>query len=151
MPALKELTLVRCQPYLNETLTLESWISSLPFMSCIWETLSTSLTKLVLDLGQPVRLQQDRDIEYKSYITPIEMKPLQQQAELQELRLLNMHDSYQSIVWETVFHNTSDSGMRVLDLQMAAAPLVRSEHWRKASDVFGLTVSTENTKEKEYK
>jgi hypothetical protein len=136
---------------LNEILTSKSWISGLPFMSCIWETLSTSLTKLVLDLGQPLRLQQDRNIEYKSYITPNEMKPLQQQAELQELRLLNMHDSYQSAIWETVFHNTSDSGMRVLDLQMAAAPLVRSDHWRKALNVFGLTVSTGNIKEKEYK
>ena len=41
--------------------------------------------------------------------------------------------------------------MRVLDLQMAAAPLVRLEHWRQAKDVVGLTVPVEDTKEKEYK
>lgn len=41
--------------------------------------------------------------------------------------------------------------MKVLDLQMAAAPLIRSEHWREARDVIGLTVPVEDAKEKEYK
>jgi hypothetical protein len=120
-------------------------------MTCIWEKLSTSLTRLVLDLGQPVRLQQDGDVEYKSYITPSEMKPLSQQTELKELRLFRMHDSLQSIYWETVYSNKSKDGMRVLDLQMAAAPLVRKEHWHKAQDVVGLTVPKENPSEKDNK
>ncbi|KAI4675582.1 uncharacterized protein J4E88_007615 [Alternaria novae-zelandiae] len=135
MPALKELT----------------WISDLPFMAVIWTKLSTSLTKLVLDLGQPVRLQQDGENEYKSYISPAEMRPLVQQTELEELRLFNMHDSYQSIYWETVFRNTSKTGMRVLDLDMAAPPIVRKDHWHKAADVRGLTVPKIDSKEKEYK
>ncbi|KAF1834152.1 hypothetical protein BDW02DRAFT_647814 [Decorospora gaudefroyi] len=135
MTALKELT----------------WISSLPFMACIWEKLSTSLTKLVLDLGQPVRLQQDGDMEYKSYITVNEMKPLLQQTQLKELRLFRMHDSFQSVYWEAVFRNVSESGMCVIDLQMAAAPIVRKEHWHKAENVVGLTVPKEHSKEKEYK
>ncbi|KAI4956464.1 hypothetical protein J4E91_000675 [Alternaria rosae] len=135
MPALKELT----------------WISDLPFMAVIWTKLSTSLTKLVLGLGQPVHLQQDGENEYKSYITPAEMKPLVQQTELEELRLFHMHDSLQSIYWEAVFRNTSKTGMRVLDLDMAAPPIVRKEHWRKADDVRGLTVPKIDSKEKEYK
>jgi hypothetical protein len=120
-------------------------------MTVIWEKLSTTLSKLILDLGQPVRLQQDGDIEYKSYITPAEMKPLQQQTELKELRLFRVHDSLQTIVWDTLYRNTADGGMRVLDLQMAAAPLVRKEHWHKAKDVVGLTVPKENSKEKDNK
>ncbi|RYO69995.1 hypothetical protein AA0113_g3368 [Alternaria arborescens] len=135
MPALKELT----------------WISGLPFMAVIWEKLSTSLTKLILDLGQPVRLQQDGTNEYKSYITPAEMRPLVQQTELEELRLFGMHDSLQSVYWETVFRNTSTTGMRVLDLNMAAPPIVRQDHWRKADNVRGLTVPKADSKEKEYK
>lgn len=128
-----------------------SWISDLPFMAVIWTKLSTSLTKLVLGLGQPVHLQQDGENEYKSYITPAEMKPLVQQTELEELRLFHMHDSLQSIYWEAVFRNTSKTGMRVLDLDMAAPPIVRKEHWRKADDVRGLTVLKTDSKEKEYK
>jgi hypothetical protein len=120
-------------------------------MACIWEKLSTSLTKLVLDLGQPVRLQQDGNVEYKSYIAPSEMRPLVQQTELKELRLFRMHDSLQSIYWETVYGNVVKDGMRVLDLQMAAAPLVRKEHWHKAEAVVGLTVPKADSKEKEYK
>ena len=50
-----------------------------------------------------------------------------------------------------MFRNISDGGIRVLDLQMAAAPLVRNEHWRKARDVFELTVSNDDPLENEYK
>ncbi|XP_014551631.1 hypothetical protein COCVIDRAFT_42068 [Bipolaris victoriae FI3] len=135
MPGLKELT----------------WIAGIPFMSVVWETLPTSLTKLVLDLGQPIRIEQDGDIEYKSYITQTDMRPLVQQTELKELRLFRMHDSMQSVVWETIFMNVSESGMRVADLQMAAEPLVRATHWHKAEDVRGLTVPKQDSNEKEYK
>jgi hypothetical protein len=120
-------------------------------MSVVWKTLSTSLTKLVLDLGQPVRIEQDGNIEYKSYITHKEMKPLVQQTELKELRLFRMHDSLQAVVWETIFRNVSESGMRVADLQMAAEPLVRAKHWHKAENVVGLTVPKQDSSEKEYK
>jgi hypothetical protein len=98
-----------------------------------------------------VRLDQDGDVLHRSYITSREMKPLQEQRKLRELRLFHVHESLQCVVWDTVFRNTSKGGMRVLDLQMASAPLVRAEHWRKAKDVVGLTVPTEESKEKEYK
>jgi hypothetical protein len=109
------------------------------------------LTKLVLDLGEPVRLDQDGDLLHKSYITADEMKPLQEQVELKELRLLRVHNTLQPLVWETVFRNTSEGSMHVLDLQMASAPIVRSSQWRKANDVAGLTVPTDASEEKEYK
>ena len=105
----------------------------------------------MLDLGEPVRLDQDGDVLHKSYITPSEMKSLQEQTELKELRLFRVRDSLQPLIWETVFRNTSQGGMRVLDVQMAAAPIVRSEQWKKANDVAGLTVPTETSEEKEYK
>jgi hypothetical protein len=117
----------------------------------VWEKLPTTLTKLVLDLGEPVRLDQDGEFLHKSYITLSEMKPLLEQVKLKELRLFRVRDSLQPLVWETVFRNISDSGMRVLDLQMAAAPIVRSEQWKKANDVAGLTVPTEECEEKQYK
>lgn len=120
-------------------------------MSMIWGTLPTCLTKLVLDLGQPIRIEQDGDIEYKSYLSQHMMKSLVQQTELQELRLFRMHDSMQAVIWETLFRNTSESGMRVADLQMAAEPLVRVTHWHKAEDVVGLTVPKQDSNEKEYK
>ncbi|PZD46777.1 hypothetical protein A1F97_00553 [Pyrenophora tritici-repentis] len=139
MPALKELT----------------WISGLPFMPVVWEKLPTSLTKLVLDLGQPMKVhhdvQHEKVIEYNSYITANEMKPLACQTQLKELRLLRIQDSMQSVVWETIFRNKSEDNMRVADLQMAAAPLVRTKHWHKAEDVVGLTVPKGDFKEKEYK
>lgn len=123
----------------------------MPFTAPIWEGLRTTLTKLVLDLGEPVRLEQNGEFLHKSFITANEMKPLQEQVELKELRLFRLHESIQPLVWETVFRNTSDSGMRLLDIQMASAPIVRSESWRKAPDVIGLTVPTEDSEEKEYK
>jgi hypothetical protein len=151
MPALEELTYVYPLAELIHLLTNGSWISGLPFMATVWEKISTSLTKIVLDLGQPVRLQQVGKHEYKSYITPAEMKPLVQQTKLRELRLFGMHDSLQSVYWETVFRNTSETGMRVLDLNMAHPPIVRQGHWHKAEDVRGLTIPKADSKEKEYK
>ena len=67
-------------------------------MSSVLEKLPSSLSKLILDLGQPIHLHQNGDELYKSYITPIEMKALQQQTELTELRLFRMHYSLQSII-----------------------------------------------------
>lgn len=114
-------------------------------------SLPTNLIKLVVDLGEPVRLDQDGDVLHKSYITSTELKPLQEQTELKELRLLRVHDAIQPLIWETVFRNTTDNGMRVLDIQMANAPIVRSEQWKRAKNVVGLTVPTETSEEKEYK
>lgn len=129
----------------------DSWVSGLPFLTSILEKLPTSLTKLIIDLGQPVRLHRDGDLFRKSYMTQAEMKALQQQTKLKELRLFRMHDSFQPVIWETVFRNASKTGIRVLDLQMAAGPLVRSKFWRKAKDVIGLTVLSDDPNEKEYK
>jgi len=124
-------------------------------MPAVWQKLTTSLTKLVLDLGQPTKVhydvQHDHVIEYNSYITANEMKPLVQQTQLKELRLFRMQDSMQSLIWEAIFRNKSENGMRVADLQMAAAPIVRSTHWHKADNVVGLTVPKADSKEKEYK
>lgn len=155
MPGLKELTYVQHSQLFALSLMCSSWISGLPFMSVVWEELPTSLTKLVLDLGQPINVhhdvQQDRVIDYNYYITANEMKPLAHQTKLEELRLFRMQDSMQTSIWEAIFRNTSEDGMRVADLQMAAAPLVRSKHWHKAADVVGLTVPKADSKEKEYK
>lgn len=93
----------------------------------------------------------DGGILHKSHITAMEMKPLQKQTQLKELRLLNMFDSYQLTVWETVFRNKTEDGMRVLDLQMASAPMVRTMQGRMAKDVTGLTMSVQEGKEMEYK
>ncbi|KAF1913972.1 hypothetical protein BDU57DRAFT_558891 [Ampelomyces quisqualis] len=128
-----------------------TWISGLPFTSVVFEKLPTTLKKLVIDVGEPVRLEQDGDVLHKSFITQNELKPLKEQVKLKELRLFRVRDSVQSIVWETVFRNTSEGSMRVLDVQMAAAPIVRSERWKKAKDVAGLTVPTESANSMEYK
>lgn len=120
-------------------------------MARIWETLGTSLTKLVLDLGQPVRLEQYGNILHKSYITPLEMIKLQNQRELKELRLFSMQDSYQSTVWTTVYSNSTEGGMRLVELNMAAPPEIRVPHWHKAEDVLGLTVPKEEDHNSEYK
>lgn len=128
-----------------------SWFSGLPFTAPVFAKLATPLKKLVIDLGQPVRLDEDGFTVHKSYITVSELKPLLEQVKLEELRLFRVHDSLQPLVWETVFRNTSDGGMRLLDLQMAKAPIVRTETWKKAKDVSGLTVPTEEAKEQVYK
>lgn len=132
-------------------LIIARWISGLPFTAAVWGSLPSTLAKLVLDLGEPVRLEQDGDVLHKSYIIPDEMRSLQEQVKLKELRLFRVHNSFQLMVWETVFRNTSEGGMRILDVQMAAAPIVRSEQWKKAKDVVGLTVALENSAEKGYK
>ena len=140
---------------LDEMLNLQevTWISSLPFTAALWKKLPTTLEKLVLDLGQPVRLTRlyGGDLS-KSWITTSEMKPLQYMTNLQELRLLRMHDSFQAVVWDTVYRNTSTKGMRVVELQMAWAPIVRGrDHWIKAQNVSGLDVPVEECVEEKYK
>ncbi|KAF2823469.1 hypothetical protein CC86DRAFT_396240 [Ophiobolus disseminans] len=128
-----------------------TWISGLPFSAAVWSSLPTTLVKLVLDLGEPVRLDQDGDVLHKSYITSTEMKPLQEQTELEELRLFRVRDSLQPLIWETVFRNSRANGMRVLDVQMANAPIVRLEQWKTAENVVGLTVPTETSEVEVYK
>jgi hypothetical protein len=130
-----------------------TWISGLPFTAALWKKLPTTLEKLVLDLGQPVRLTKlyGGDVS-KSWITTSEMKPLQCMTSLQELRLLRMHDSFQVVVWDAVYRNTSTTGMRVVDLQMKWAPIVRGrDDWLKAQDVSGLNVPVEEGVEEKYK
>lgn len=55
---------------------------------------------------------------------------------LQELRILGMRDSFQLIIWQTVYQNSHF--MRVLDLQMAVPPVIRHKGWVKAENVRGL-------------
>lgn len=127
-------------------------MTNLPFTAHIWTGLTTSLSKLVIDIGNPVRLQVDGfTAVHKSYLTTNELSPLVQQTKLKELRLFHMHNSYQLVIWETVYRNTSEGGMRLLELTMAAAPLVRSEHWLKANNVTGLTVAISEDGGREYK
>lgn len=109
-------------------------------MMILWEALPTSLTKLAIDVGWPLSID-DRDPHRQNYLSQADMKPLVNFTKLQELRIFNMRDTLQSIVWECVFRNKAkDKGMKVLDLQMAAAPLVRRDHWAKGAKVNGLHV-----------
>ncbi|KAJ4374263.1 hypothetical protein N0V83_003004 [Neocucurbitaria cava] len=135
MPALKELT----------------WISGLPLLACVLEKLPKSMTKIILNLGQGICVQQDTEYSHMAYITPTDMKPLLEQTELKELRLFSMQVSLQCVVWETVFRNKAEGGMFLLDLGMATAPLVRKNHWLLAQDVVGLKVVNEDSKDKGYK
>jgi hypothetical protein len=120
-------------------------------MAAIWDGLPISLTKLVLDLGEPVRLEEDGPTLHKSYITHDEMRPLRKLVKLRELRFFRVHESFQPTIWETVFRNTSTGGMRVLDIQMARAPIIRSEEWRKAEDVTGLNFPLKGSEDEQYK
>lgn len=79
--------------------------------------------KLVLDIGKPIRIEPAAFIR-KVYFSPDDMKLLVAFTKLKELRIFGMHESFQSVIWKTVFRNTTDKGMSVLDLQMATPPLV---------------------------
>ncbi|CBX94766.1 predicted protein [Plenodomus lingam JN3] len=130
------------------------WLASLAFTAHVWEGLNTSMTKIIIDLGYPVRLIVNGFSAHESFITSDELKPLVQQTKLKELRLFHMKDdsySYQPVIWETVYRNSNENGMRLLDINMADPPIVRSEHWHKAEDVAGLTVAHCKTGDKDYK
>lgn len=103
------------------------------------KALPTSITKLVLDLGQPVRLDAN-DNNRPSFLKAEQLKPLVNLTNLKECRLFNMKDSYQSVIWETVYRNNNDEGLAVLELSMADAPIVRKSEWVKADDVRELKV-----------
>ncbi|KAF2654123.1 hypothetical protein K491DRAFT_717410 [Lophiostoma macrostomum CBS 122681] len=123
-----------------------TWSSTLPFMESIWSALPTTVTKLVLDVGYPIRLDAD-DSNRPIYLNQESMRPLINYTKLTELRIFGMRDTYQSTIWETVYRNEVENGnMRVLELQMAAPPLVRHEGWNKAKDVQGLRVDLEESR-----
>jgi hypothetical protein len=119
-------------------------------MAPLWNALPTTLVRLVVDLGQPIRYE-IYGVQREHYIQADDMKPLVQQTHLRELRLFRLPFSMQSIAWETVFRNTSDGGMQILELQMADRPIVRNEHWTKADEVRGLNVAHAALLEIEYK
>jgi hypothetical protein len=134
----------------GQSLIRLSWVSGLPFMAAVWNALPTTLTKLIIDLGQPIRYEV-YGVQREHYIQSDDMQPLVQQTNLEELRLFRIPFSVQLIAWETVFRNTSDGGMQILELQMADGPIVRNGHWRKADEVRGLNVAHAALLEIEYK
>lgn len=113
------------------------WISSLAFTKEALDALPVGLEKLVINVSHPVALDSD-DFDSPIYIKPEEMRSLTRLTELSELRILDMRDSFQSIIWEAVYKNKST--IRVLDLQMAAPPVIHYQAWVKAEDVCGLLV-----------
>lgn len=116
-------------------------------MEVVWDALPTTLSKLVVDVGQAVRLE-PLDSMHALYLPLESMKPLVNFKKLEELRIFNMRDSLQPIIWETVFQNEAgNQGMRILELQMAAAPLVRKDHWIQGKAVEGLFVSNDDPQE----
>ncbi|KAF2476578.1 uncharacterized protein BDR25DRAFT_277823 [Lindgomyces ingoldianus] len=135
---LKELT------WVFHDLIGSDWVSTLPFVPSTWEVLPTTLTKLVLDISQPVRLD-GTDAHRESYLPQSGLKPLVNFDKLEELRIFGMRDSFQSIIWETVYRHDPDSdGMRILELSMANRPLIRQEGWLKAQEVVGLRVAKDD-------
>ncbi|XPS71243.1 hypothetical protein M3J09_003431 [Ascochyta lentis] len=127
------------------------WTCGLPFMASVFNELPTKLTKMVLDLGNPVRVVDDGITLTKLHIRANDMKPLLKQTRLLELRLLGLRDSVQFVAWQAVFLSRIPGGMRILELQMDAAPVIRSNCWHKATDVCGLTVAKPGLLEKPYK
>ncbi|ORY02457.1 hypothetical protein BCR34DRAFT_636064 [Clohesyomyces aquaticus] len=117
-----------------------TWVSTLPFTESMWGVLPSSLTKLVLDVSQPVGLD-NTDEKRESYLLQSAMKPLVNFTKLEELRIFGMHDSFQAVIWETIYRNEAEGeGIRILDLAMASRPLIRDVGWLKAKRVEGLRV-----------
>ncbi|KAF2632668.1 hypothetical protein BU25DRAFT_417273 [Macroventuria anomochaeta] len=129
------------------------WTSGLPFMASVFTELPPKLTKLVLDLSHHVRVVDNGATLTKLHIRPEDMKPLLKQTRLLELRLLGLRDSLQFIAWKTVYLNQLPGGMRILELQMNAMPIIRNNNnkWHMALDVRGLTVAQPGLLEKPYK
>lgn len=120
-------------------------------MTSVFNELPTDLTKLVLDLGNHVRVVNNGTTSTLLHIRADDMKPLMKQTRLLELRLLRLRDTLQFVAWKTVFLNEQPGGMKVLELQMDVAPIIRNNKWNKASDVHGLTVTHSGLLEKPYK
>ncbi|KAF3045653.1 hypothetical protein E8E12_011005 [Didymella heteroderae] len=145
--------LIRAMMKLKELI----WLGGLPFMPCVFDDLNKrKLTKLVLDLHNHVRVADeahDGRFLVKLHISPLDMDPLLKQTKLQELRLRRLRDSMQLITWKTVYLNELPGGMRTLELQMDAMPIIRDggSKWHKAVDVRGLTVAQPGLLEKPYK
>jgi hypothetical protein len=119
-------------------------------MAAVWNALPETLMKLIVDLGQPIRYEV-YGVQREHYIQSNDMQPLVLQTHLKELRFFRIPFSMQFIAWETVFRNTSNGGMQILELQMADGPIVRNEHWREANEVRGLNVAHAALLEIEYK
>jgi hypothetical protein len=87
------------------------------------------------------------DFNRPSYLDQESIRPLTHFTKLQELRIFGMRDSFQGVIWETVFRNDADfegKSMRVLDLTMASPPIVRHEGWIQGKNVVGLSVAEED-------
>jgi hypothetical protein len=109
-------------------------------MDIVWAALPKTLKKLIIDVSHPIDIDHNNPL-HKMYMSQDSMRLLIEFTKLRELRVFGMRDTFQSIIWETVFRNEADDkGMHVLDLQMAEKPLVRQKHWLAANDVKGLKV-----------
>ncbi|OCK79707.1 hypothetical protein K432DRAFT_454492 [Lepidopterella palustris CBS 459.81] len=125
-----------------ENLLELTWCSDLPFLGLLWSAISPNLEKLRTNIGVPVRFDLE-DFGRPVYIQQEEMEPLTNLTKLKELRIFQMMESFQSIIWETVWKNQSeDKMMEILDLRMCLEPIVRSDScrtdWIKAEKVEGV-------------
>ncbi|OAL56562.1 hypothetical protein IQ07DRAFT_674741 [Pyrenochaeta sp. DS3sAY3a] len=131
--------LIETMPLLKEV----TWISDLPFTAEFLDALPTTLTKLIVNLEQPVFPQEGNTLStYGKTIEPSEMTSLLDMTQLEELRLFKIPEiSFQPVVWGTVFRNKTAKGMKVLELEMARPAVVRPGDWCLAHDVVDLDVA----------
>lgn len=124
-------------------LTYRSWNSDLPFTAEFLDALPTTLTKLIVNLEQPVLPQEGNTLStYGKTIEPSDMASLLDMTQLEELRFFKIPDiTFQRVVWGTVFRNDLKNGMKVLELEMARPAVVRPGDWRYAHDVVDLDVA----------
>ncbi|KAK7553720.1 hypothetical protein IWX49DRAFT_615883 [Phyllosticta citricarpa] len=122
-------------------LTSLKWESDLPFSKEIWPVVNPDITQLSLNVFVPDAEDRDDDAPHPEYFTHDDMKHLTVFRNLNSLCVYGMTESFQSILWETVWRNTH---LHTLELGMLLHPITRTEdgspfprigkHWKLAGN-----------------
>ncbi|KAK0640473.1 hypothetical protein DIS24_g9283 [Lasiodiplodia hormozganensis] len=98
------------------------WETDLPFSKEIWAVIPENIQKLSLNLFVPDVEELGEHDPHPDYFTHDDLMYLVNFKNLRSLRLYNMVESFQSIIWETVWKNT---GLTTLELEMRDDPITR--------------------------
>ncbi|KAL1641474.1 hypothetical protein SLS58_005979 [Diplodia intermedia] len=98
------------------------WETDLPFSKEIWTVIPDNIQRLSLNVFVPDPEDRHEHAPHPEYFTKDDLTYLKNFTNLTRLRVYNMPDSFQSVIWETVWNNPS---LNTLELGMRYNPITR--------------------------
>ncbi|OJD33656.1 uncharacterized protein BKCO1_2800070 [Diplodia corticola] len=105
-----------------EGLNSLEWETDLPFFKDIWAVIPENIENLSINVFVPDPQDRHEYAPHPEYFTKDDLTYLKNFKNLKRLRVYNMPESFQSVIWETVWKNAN---LDTLELGMRYNPITR--------------------------